>query len=94
MTCITPETVREAIRSATTLRDLTEALRATRRLAPEDQDQIDWSDLPNFGGPAPVNTAGVWSWDNGHLLVGTCADDLEIVERVGPEAAGVSIIGS
>jgi len=47
------------------------------------------SDLPVFGGPQPTMDEGdgaasdarLWSWDSTHLLVGTCADDLEIVER-------------
>jgi hypothetical protein len=43
------------------------------------------SDLPVFGGP-PADGEGVWSWDATHMLVGTCADDLELVRRtpVGP----------
>lgn len=39
------------------------------------------TDLPNFGGSAPADTASVWSWDATRLLVGTCADDLNIVSR-------------
>jgi len=41
----------------------------------------DWTDLPTFGGDEPKNTDGIWSWDKCHLIVGTCAHDLEIVER-------------
>lgn len=42
----------------------------------------DWStDLPTFGGEEPDNTDGIWSWSDHYLLVGTCADDLEIVDR-------------
>lgn len=48
-------------------------------------------DLPTFGGIEPANTTGVWSWDENRLLVGDCADDLEILPRaecpwaVGPD---------
>jgi len=41
----------------------------------------DWSSLPTFGGDEPADTREVWSWDATRLLVGTCADDLRIVER-------------
>ncbi len=39
------------------------------------------SDLPTFGGSAPADTLEVWSWDETSLLVGTCGDDLQIVDR-------------
>lgn len=42
---------------------------------------LDWSSLPVFGGEEPASTLGVWSWDETHLLVGECADDLAIVPR-------------
>ena len=45
-------------------------------------------DLPIFSkGEDPSNTFGVWSWDDTHMLVGDCSDDLEIVERVKGGAA-------
>lgn len=43
--------------------------------------KIDWSSLPAFGGDEPDNTELVWPWDRHRLLVGTCADDLQIVSR-------------
>lgn len=51
-----------------------------------DEEVVDrhgqWrTDLPVFGGAAPANTEGVWSWDRHRLLVGTCAQDLEIIPR-------------
>ena len=70
-----------AILTARNLSDLVEALRQTRSLSPEDQAAIDWSELPTFGGAEPADTSGVWSWDADSLLVGTCADDLEVVDR-------------
>lgn len=39
------------------------------------------SNLDTFGGEEPENTSGVWSWDQTHVIIGTCADDLEIVAR-------------
>jgi hypothetical protein len=41
----------------------------------------DWTSLPVFGGSEPDETTGIWSWDETHLIVGSSADDLEIVER-------------
>lgn len=35
------------------------------------------TDLPTFGGEAPR----VWSYDKHWMLIGTCADDLMIVQR-------------
>lgn len=43
-------------------------------------------DMPSFGGEEPRCTAGVWSWDETHLLVGRCADELELVSREQHEA--------
>ena len=40
-----------------------------------------WDDLPSYGGEAPDNTVEVWSWDADRLIVGTCADDVEIIAR-------------
>ena len=44
-------------------------------------DGVDWTSLPAYGGPEPRHTECVWSWDETRLLVGTCADDLQIVPR-------------
>lgn len=79
----TVESIRAAIRNARHLGDLVEALRSTRVLSDEDQARIDWTELPTFGGAEPSDTRGVWSWDDESLLVGSCADDLEVVDRAG-----------
>lgn len=50
-------------------------------LKTEAGQSADWSSLPTFGGPAPVDTFGVWSWDPNWQLVGDCAAELEIVPR-------------
>ena len=39
------------------------------------------TDLPTFGGSEPTDTTGVWSWDESHILVGTCAADLTVEVR-------------
>jgi hypothetical protein len=39
------------------------------------------SDLQNFGGPVPDSTYVTWSWDKERLLIGECADTLEIIDR-------------
>ena len=57
------------------LDDLLAALRARR--IPGD----DWDSLPTFGGSEIEDTDGVWSWDASRAIVGTCADDIEIVAR-------------
>lgn len=48
---------------------------------PNAHGVLDWTELPTFGGEAPADTQGVWSWDATRLLVGTCASDLRIVAR-------------
>ena len=47
-------------------------------------------DMPSFGGEEPRCTAGVWSWDETHLLVGRCADELELVSREQHEAEALT----
>jgi hypothetical protein len=49
--------------------------------APMAHGKLDWASMPTFGGDEPEDTGGVWSWDKTHLLVGSCADDLEIIAR-------------
>ena len=58
------------------------SLDALRLLLQRDaEEHIDWTDLPTFGGEQPACTVQVWSWDAESLLVGDCADSLEIVAR-------------
>jgi hypothetical protein len=71
---MTTQTPAEQIAAATSLEDL--------------RDLFAWitdeeaADLPTFGGEAPVGgTNEVWSWDETRLLVGTCSEDLRIVDR-------------
>lgn len=58
------------------------SLNALRLLLQRDvEGHIDWTDLPTFGGHEPACTLQVWSWDAESLLVGDCADSLEIIAR-------------
>ena len=57
------------------LESLLDAMRERCDILPQ------WDDLPTYGGEAPENTMEVWSWDAGRLIVGTCADDVEIIPR-------------
>lgn len=43
--------------------------------------ELDWSDLPTYGGERPACTFHVWSWSELHVLVGACPSDLEILPR-------------
>lgn len=40
----------------------------------------DMTSLPTFGGD-DIDEEGVWSWDEDRCLIGTCANDMEIVAR-------------
>lgn len=48
---------------------------------PHAHGRIDMSALPTFGGAAPAETYGVWSWDAHHQLVGDGRGDLRIEPR-------------
>lgn len=37
-------------------------------------------DLPIYGAPDWNNPVGCWSWDDSNAIVGTCIDDLRIVQ--------------
>ncbi len=68
--------------NATTLDGLLAELRAEE---PNEQGdtEIDWTDLPTFGGEEPNETGigPIWSWDETRILVGASADELRIVSR-------------
>jgi hypothetical protein len=74
---------------AVSLADLRDAMMAVsaeiaRSESPEDNQQINWSDLPTFGGSDPRDAGAsdpVWSWDTTHMLVGACVSELRIVAR-------------
>ena len=56
------------------LRELLNSMRA-------NEIKTDWDKLPTFGGSEPSNTQECWSWDETHLIVGTCSADVEIIRR-------------
>ncbi len=63
--------------------------RAWRGAVLGDDGRIDWSSLPTFGGGDPREGAHrrtasmyeVWSWSPTHMLVGSHADELVVIER-------------
>lgn len=63
------------IETITTLDELYSAMRSGDDVGP-------WDSLPTFGGDDVEHTDRVWSWDARRMIVGTCADDLEIVPRL------------
>jgi len=64
----------DPIRSATNLAALCAALNAhtstARALEAEtgEQDHVDMTDLPTFGGDEPRDTSNTWSWDATHQV--------------------------
>lgn len=42
---------------------------------------VDMTSLPTFGGEAPADTSGVWSWSPSRMLVGACIAEMQIVAR-------------
>jgi len=48
---------------------------------PRHMGDLDWANLPTFGGSVPADTTEIWSWDEARLLVGTCVSDIEIISR-------------
>ena len=47
----------------------------------DEHGLLDWNHFPKFGGTTPKDLTEVHSWDAMRLLVGACADDLEIISR-------------
>jgi hypothetical protein len=47
----------------------------------DDESLPSWDSLPTFGGPDIKHTTKIWSWDATRKIVGTCAYDIEIVDR-------------
>jgi hypothetical protein len=45
-------------------------------------ENIDYSDLPTFGGIEPRDTTAIWSWDENNLIIGECKNYLELIDRV------------
>jgi len=61
---------RSLIANATSLQDLYASLVAIEQDADEIvRADIDYSDLPTFGGPDIADTTDIWSWDETRVLV-------------------------
>lgn len=69
MTTFLPDLPTDSVLAATSLPDL---CRALNELDPRDRPAatLVMPLLPTFGGEAPVDTRGVWSWDETSVLVG------------------------
>lgn len=59
----------------TNLETLLEAIRAGA------YTEQQMTELPTFGGEEPLDTDGIWSWDETRLIVGLCAEDMRIIDR-------------
>lgn len=44
-------------------------------------NQLDWTQLPTFGGDEPTCEQSVWSWDEHRIIVGRTFLDVKIVNR-------------
>jgi|WetSurMetagenome_2_1015567.scaffolds.fasta_scaffold1661089_1 hypothetical protein len=62
-------------------KNLGELKKIWENMTDDENDMLDSTSLPTFGGSEPSDTTGVWSWDEKNLLVGTCRSDLEIIPR-------------
>jgi len=75
--------ISSAVKNSRGLNDLMKAL----KVADASHDinylliDVEWDNLPTFGGEEPDDTSEIWSWDKDSLLVGRCADELEIIPR-------------
>lgn len=72
------------VATPTTLDDLLDAMRSHADWSGCEHDsdgRQDWTELPTYGGEAPDDTSGVWSWDVDRLLVNSL-DSLRVVDIV------------
>lgn len=64
------QTAMNLIASAVDLDELRDALNCIEVNCDEVvRGDIDYSDLPTFGGVEPADTTGIWSWDETRLLI-------------------------
>lgn len=63
--------------------DTLDDLLAVLRDGGELKGTVGMTALPTFGGDdcADIGEDPIWSWDSDRVLIGTCADDFEIVPR-------------
>ena len=68
-----------ALNTADSLRELLDIMR--NQSFDENSNGDEWCDLPVFGVDYDGSLDCVWSWDDTHLLVGGCQNELKIVKR-------------
>jgi hypothetical protein len=81
---VTLKQAEERLQATQTLDELLETIRTVHaELDEEDRKHLDLylTDLPTFGGPEPADTRGIWSWDEGRLLVGACVSEFRFRNR-------------
>lgn len=59
--------------------DLDELFRLMKRFSFDGN--LDWTDLPTFGGPDIQDTNCIWSWDPTRRIVGECSENLVLCDR-------------
>jgi hypothetical protein len=67
------------LNNAKNLNELLEIMQL--EITPDDSNNNEWENLPTFGGEEPKDTGEIWSWDKTRLIVGTCKNDIEIIDR-------------
>ena len=67
-------TINNKINNAKTLQELADVL---NNMVEGEQHEVDFSELPKFGGRDIENTSQVWSWDKENILVQNSDFDVE-----------------
>lgn len=74
--------VQSAVNGAQTLAQLMIAVdECMGAMSEQDRANVDLTMLPTYGGDAPRQTYGVWSWDAGSVLVGDGPGYWQIISR-------------
>ena len=60
------QTINQRIKRAANLSELRDVLNAVTE---DERQDVEWAELPTYGGAAPSKTSEVWSWDAEHVLV-------------------------
>lgn len=77
------ETMKEQIKNTHSLQELADLLNRFSLLHSDldrqEYKNIDFSNLPLFGGDEPLDTVGIFSWDKDNLMI--YEDSWEIISR-------------
>jgi len=82
---------RDAADAPETLYELYDLLKSGQawKGAPISDGEVAWWDgLPTWGPDLRCDRIGIWSWDETHLIVGSCAGDIKIEPRTDHEDGG------